>query len=88
MFTSGFEPFVKVSVSVRVGGVLPNHRLIQSVSHQGDRQGISAATERDPQQRCYSYDAGMLAAQPHPHKQSGLPVRVTEFDWLVVGLSL
>ena len=38
-------------------GVLPNHRPVQRVSHQGYCQGISTASEWDPQQRCYCNDA-------------------------------
>ena len=90
---------VRVRIRGRVRELLPKYRLIQRGSHHGNCQGISAATEWNPQQQCYINDARTLAAYnptmlgrwrliTHPHIQSPPPFRVTDSDWLVVGLPL
>ena len=54
---------------------------MQRVRHQGDCQGISAATEWDPT----AMMLGRWRLNPIPIiRQSGLPFRVTDSDRLVV----
>ena len=56
-------------------------RLMQRVRHQRDCQGISAATEWTPT----AMMLGRWRFKPISIiKQSGLPFRVTDSDWLVV----
>ena len=74
VFGLGLGYFLRLHTS------FPIPRSMQRVCHQGDCQGISAATEWDPA----AMIMGRWRLNPIAIKQSGLPFRVTDPDWLVV----